>query len=363
MTNPSGQERKLRVLVQGPDIRRTRHGGVVTFVTMLLNSRLKQQYEMDWGFLEVRGRSPLHALYYCLVDTLQVHRNLKHTRYDIVHAHLSIAPTAFLKLFLYIFEKRLRGFRLIVHFHGGRFASIKRWFPIFRVALTRAEKILLLSKSQSSGFECPQLSGRIEVVPNFVHDPRPNLERRELNRMLFVGAIVKEKGILDLIRAVDAVGSSRKGFQLHICGDGPALKQAEQLVETLDLSDHISFEGFVDAEQKQNLMSRCSVLVLPSWSEGFPFVVLEAMSHGLAIVSTRVGALGEVLNDRVHGRFVDAHNPRRLGQVLDELLSQPQLQREYGDTNRMEFIERYAMDPVGVETFARIYDGVGKGSR
>ena len=346
--------RALRILVQGPDIRRSSHGGVVTLVKTLLDSRLKQEYQMKWDFLEVRGKTWIQAIYFFLRDLCRVHRNLKRNHYDLVHAHVSIAPTAFVKLFFYVLEKRLRGFRLVVHFHGGRFAAIRKWFPLFQVALNRADRILFVSDVQADEFKSRHLGNQIEVVPNFIPDFAPTLDQREPNRMVFVGRIVEEKGVFDLIRAVDRLTCDE--FQLHVCGDGPALSQAIELVEQLGLQKHIVFEGYVGQDQKRELMSRCSILVLPSWSEGFPFAILEAMSYGLAIVTTKVGALGDVLRDGINGRFVECRNPQHLSHVLGEVLEDSLLQRQYGDHNRNEFVSRYVMDPVGVETFSRIYD-------
>lgn len=115
--------------------------------------------------------------------------------------------------------------------------------------------------------------------------------------LLFVGAIRREKGILELLKAL--TGLQGTDYHLDICGTLTDPSIQTELADLLStLGDRVTLHGYVSGEKKAALFHRADILVLPSYHEGFPLVVLEALASGCAIISTAVGATPEILMEQ-----------------------------------------------------------------
>jgi glycosyltransferase involved in cell wall biosynthesis len=97
-------------------------------------------------------------------------------------------------------------------------------------------------------------------------------------------------------------------------------------------------------EQKELYLLDTDIFVLPSWSEGFPLVILEAMAAGCPVISTRVGAIPEVVLDGVTGILVEKQNPQQLAQAMITLIENPDLRRQMGQAGRKRFEEHFTFD-------------------
>lgn len=117
-------------------------------------------------------------------------------------------------------------------------------------------------------------------------------------QILFLGWLEDFKGVFDLLEAVRILRNAKIHFHLTFGGDGAALPKARQFVERHQLGDRVTFAGWVDEAAKASLLEASQIFVLPSWSEGLPNSMIEAMSAGLACVVTNVGMIPDYL---VHG--------------------------------------------------------------
>lgn len=113
--------------------------------------------------------------------------------------------------------------------------------------------------------------------------------------LLFVGRLSPEKGVADLIDIVNRVNKDGKSVSLTVIGDGPLKSLLMKKVSQLEMTNVVSFLGYVDAPSAR--MREFSALVINSITEGVPITLLEAMSEGLPIISTNVGGIHHVLGD------------------------------------------------------------------
>jgi len=121
----------------------------------------------------------------------------------------------------------------------------------------------------------------------------------------------------------------------------------------LGLKKYVQFVGRVPQVQVRPFMQQADVFVLPSLSEGFPNVILEAMTCGLPIVATRVGGIPDVIKNGVHGYLVEAKRPDEIAEKILILLQNDQLRNEISRTNVAE-VKAYAWENI-IDQLERIY--------
>ncbi len=138
-------------------------------------------------------------------------------------------------------------------------------------------------------------------------------------RLLFLGWLERDKGIFELIEACRRLASSHE-FTLDIAGEGNASAEARALVKRHELTEVIRFRGWLQGEHILRALGEADVLVLPSWAEGLPNAMVEAMAAQLAVVVTRVGAIPELICDRRSGMLVEPRNTDSLAGALAAII-------------------------------------------
>lgn len=143
-------------------------------------------------------------------------------------------------------------------------------------------------------------------------------------RLLFVGWLERDKGIFELIDACQQL--DRRGqFTLDVAGEGHASSEARALVVRHGLTEIVHFRGWLQAQDLKRALTDADVLVLPSWAEGLPNAMVEAMAACLAVVVTRVGAIPDVITDRRSGLLVEPRNTESLRRALAEIIDDTDL--------------------------------------
>jgi glycosyltransferase involved in cell wall biosynthesis len=143
-------------------------------------------------------------------------------------------------------------------------------------------------------------------------------------RLLFLGWLDREKGIFELIEACRRLANSRR-FTLDIAGEGNASAAVRALVARHDLTRVVRFRGWLNGPDLLQALSEADVLVLPSWAEGLPNAMIEAMAGRLAVVVSRVGAIPELITDRHSGLLVEPRNADDLAHALGEIIVNDEL--------------------------------------
>lgn len=251
------------------------------------------------------GHSTFNNLAYIFTQRTAVRRHLKNNHYDVVHIHTS-REFLFLKdvLLAKMINKRFH-VPVVMTIHVGAMETVFNrigWFKQKAISIMNKyiSKSIFLSKViQEEFFASGLKSDRGTVLYNFHNlTPAECLPKSEATplQLLFVGRIERDKGIVELLTALSEL--PELDFHLNICGK-LADKSIEAEVENLKvkLGDKVSFLGYVVGEDKTKLFHNSDMLILPSYHEGLPIVIMEALAVGCAIMSTRVGAIPEVLSD------------------------------------------------------------------
>ena len=195
----------------------------------------------------------------------------------------------------------------------------------------------------------------VTVIPNGVDaslfHPKPG--RNNISQtILFVGRLVPNKGPETLIQTVPLVLAQHPQAQFVMVGDGPLRVRLQKQARKLGIGHAIQFLGIrYDVPQ---LMREAALLVRPSWLEGMPLTVLEAMASAIPVVATPVGGTPEILKDGVHGFLIPVGSSVALAKAIVRLLDDRSLAKEMGRRGRELVQANYTWDAV-VEQMEHVY--------
>jgi glycosyltransferase involved in cell wall biosynthesis len=230
------------------------------------------------------------------------------------------------------------GAACLIHFYPRRCGGLnpRTMWQLFRLQSERQSRlpdyraILVASRHMYREFEHHGVSqDRLHLVPLPADDsfraataPRPNAAG---HRILFIGRLMDVKGVSYLLRAIPlAAGKLRRPLTLTIAGDGPDRRKLEDTARRLDLS--VDFPGWVDAEQKVNLLRQADLLAVPSlWPEPFGLVGVEAGGFGVPAVGFAVGGIPDWLIPGQSGELAPGDPPTVIGlaEALVRALADP----------------------------------------
>ncbi len=182
---------------------------------------------------------------------------------------------------------------------------------------------------------------------NIVHcgvDTNVSEPASESSEILFVGRLEDLKGPHDLIQAFAAIVEQDPQLNptLRFVGDGPARSSLESQVETLELGDKVFFEGYAPPNTVSQLLSKAAVFCLPSYAEGVPVSLMEAMVHSIPVVSTKVGGITELIEDGESGYLIAPGAIDELSKALTDLLSDAAKRTEMGQVGARKVVEEFS---------------------
>jgi len=232
----------------------------------------------------------------------------------------------------------LGGFTFSFSLHGpGLFFEPYRWR--LDEKLKRALFVSNIShfcRSQAMIFCAPEKWGRLHIIHCGV-DPElftPVQHDGRATRLLTVGRMASVKGMPVLLDAIKKLHTDHPGLTLTVVGDGPERKAFEQYAEQLGIGSAVDFVGYQSQAQVRERLSETDVFVLPSFAEGVPVVLMEAMAAGVPPVTTRIAGVAELIDDGESGRLVPPGDCDSLAAAIDELLNDPEKRNAYGRAGR-----------------------------
>jgi teichuronic acid biosynthesis glycosyltransferase TuaC len=220
------------------------------------------------------------------------------------------------------------GLPVVVKVHGSDLNVLPGYDSIRRVLcrkLPGADRLVAVSRPLAAKALALGVSAdRIAIVPNGVDrslfTPRDRSQaRRELSLpdgqlILFVGRLEASKGVLDLLQAFDQIASASPGLHLAVVGDGSEIARCREA--QAKWPGRVFVPGVQPLAEVARWTAACDVLTLPSWNEGTPNVVLEALASGRRVVATRVGGIPDLLGTTALGEMVSPRCPDELARAL-----------------------------------------------
>jgi glycosyltransferase involved in cell wall biosynthesis len=185
---------------------------------------------------------------------------------------------------------------------------------------------------------------RIEVIPLPAPEAKPYVQspRDGPVRFVFLGRMIPHKGVDWLLRAATRV---RADMRIELAGTGNQEPEYRALAKKLGLDGRVQFHGWLEGQSVEDLLRGARALVFPSlWHEPAGLVAFEAMTHGRAVIGSRVGGMAEMIAEGVNGLLVEPGDVDGLAGAIDRLAGDWELARRLGEAGRRIAAERYTMD-------------------
>jgi len=295
------------------------------------------------------------------------YRTIKEFKPQLIHAH-SATPDGYVGLLL----GRTFNIPVVVTLHGSDINLYpfqdRFTYLMTKQVLTKGSKIIAVSKAIKEVAQNKVAPGaQIEVVYNGVdiHKFVFSQEKRLLIRrklgicsqdiiLIFVGNIIRQKGVFEIKFAFSDLAKRYKNIHLIVVGDGPELNHLISKAKELQSFKRMHFVGRQMHKIIPDWMSAGDIFIFPSWSEGHPSVILEAMSCSLPVVATKVGGIAETVVNGKSGILIDKGDECALVNAIDELIKNDEKRITMGHVGR-QLVEQLFSWEKNVERTLEIY--------
>jgi len=329
------QHRKATILITTNPLNHA--GGVVNFHRLLFAHFRSQHHElvhhvvgsrMEHYYSPIKKRILYPFLYLHDLFGLAV-RLWRSPDIRVVQVNPSLIPVPLVRDGLVLLLAKMMRRKVVVFFRGWkapvrdhlRRHRLARW--LFRQVYGRADLAIVLAdrfRKELAEFVTPRHG--IEVTTTMYEGAAilpPTDRRGKRPRFLFLGRVSQLKGIDELLEAAESLRRQGRPFELHLVGRGDRpgrVEGYERRVQAKGLEDCVCFLGRLTGRDKFQAYADADVFVLPSWTEGCPTSVLEALGSGLFVLSTDVGALAEIIEEGRNGRFVQCRDGKDLANKM-----------------------------------------------
>ena len=314
----------MKVLMIGPA--RNVNGGISAVVNNYYKAGIDKKVHLEYlGTMEDgnklhKGKIAIKAFFLFLYKVSGV---------DVIHIHMASDTSLYRKL-PFICLAKLAGKKVILHQHGGNIEYFyysqcgpKRQ-KFIRKILQKADRFIVVAPYLKDIFKDIVEENKIIVLPNAIHVPEDFIKEYKEQNILFLGRLCKEKGIYELLDAVSNLKKEFPNLNLYL---GGVWVEDELKLKAEKSGDYIHYLGWIDKEKKDEYLRKCNIFVLPTYFEGLPMSLLEAMAYRCACVASEVGGIPQVITQGRDGILVRPKDRMSLQENLRGLLENPSLQK------------------------------------
>jgi glycosyltransferase involved in cell wall biosynthesis len=332
-------------------------GGIGRQMGYFLRAYQNTDQRLNYRVIDSRGpwflgSSPLHVISAAIFLANAIFALLRARLSSPCVAHINITGRgSTIRKIILLSVARAIGLRYVLHLHdydyakyySGRGTLLKR---LIAAVFRRAAAVIVLGRRELEVI--PQLlqleRDRVTILHNAVADPEPDLDRERVSgspcHLLFLGYLSARKGVPDLLRALGSPTLKHLRWRATLAGGGP-IDEFRNLAKDLGILEKLRFPGWLDEAGASGLCANADVLVLPSYAEGLAMSVLEGLSHGLAVVTTPVGAHSEVIEPEVSGILVPPGDVTALANALARVIEDESLRSRLASGARKRFLEAF----------------------
>lgn len=328
-------------------------GGIATVLHTLESSGFFSRWHVKHIATHQRDTSKLglKRLFTFLFAYIQTAWTLLSSRVAVAHIHMASRGSYQRKSLLIRLLKRFR-VKVVLHLHGAEFREFfenecdAQKQAHIRHTYELADKVIVLSTQWQSWVESlVNDPSKVQVIYNAVDSLQLGTERTEPGLILFLGRLGQRKGVGDLIAAFAEVKKQCPNARLALGGDGDMATFKAQVAE-LGLEQDVSFLGWISGEQKLDYLARADIYCLPSYNEGFPMGVLEAMSAQKVVVASNAGGIPDALQHQHSGLMCPAGDVKALAQLLINAIGDRGLNARLAANAKQRFEDNFSKQAV-----------------
>lgn len=331
---------KVCMIVPNADVK----GGIAAVVNGYRSNSFGTDYQISYVESYCNG-GKFQKLFKAICGYMEFIKVLCTGRPDLVHVHSSFGPSFWRKLpFIYMAD--LCKIPIINHIHGAEFESFytnasDRKKRIIKKVYGKCKVLIALSGEWKERLALIVPEENVVVIENFCIIPELNEGKKK--QILFLGEIGERKGCFDIPAIYAEILKREKNVPLLFGGDGE-IEKVKCLLEAEGVKDGVSFFGWVRGEEKDRLLKESSVFLFPSYNEGMPMALLEAMAYGLAIVTTNVGGIPKLIDHGTNGYLCEPGDIQDIAEKVSELLRDEEKREEFGNAARQKAETCYSLE-------------------
>ena len=331
-----------QVLMIGVYYKNNAPGGMAAVIQYYEKYFEKLHYISSW-----KDACKITKLYYYIkAYTICLINLIFNPKIRVIHIHTAAdnsfwRKTKFIKLAKHFNKK------VIIHVHASRFKDFyneSTQKEKIKKYLNMTDKIIVLSNSWRDWFINIGIdSTKIIVLNNIVTYPKIQQIKEDANKikMLFLGEIGKRKGVFDILTAIARNSNYYKDKIIFKIGGNKNEEQLQSFIQSNNLQSFVKFEGWIAGEKKEKLLNWADIFILPSYNEGLPIAILEAMSYHTAIISSPVGGIPEIITHNKNGILVTPGNTKEIDEAIKYCINNPQQLQCFKTTNQTIIKEFY----------------------
>ena len=341
----------------GPD--RAVHGGISALVNSYFEAGIDKKADIKYIGTMKEG-SRLKKLVVAGCAYLRFLFSLP--KYDIVHVHFA-SDNSLMRKSLFIRTAARHGKKLVLHQHGGDFKNYyaneitEKRKKYIRDTLSLANEMLVLTEGWREYFSELVPAVRVEVLPNGVltrgvAEDAPNKKNRK--KLLFLGRICADKGVKELIEAVNKLHENDSETELYVGGIYEDLSFKEMIEGA---GEHIRYIGWVSGSEKDRYLDECGIYVLPSYYEGMPVSVIEAMLHGCVVIASAVGGIPEIIEDGRDGILIEPRSSEGIKNAAQRVMDDPEYADKLSGCAVKKAKDNYSIDVI-LDRLLSVYSNI-----
>lgn len=297
------------------------------------------------------GKSGLRKWVLYLNILFKVLNQLINNKPEMVYIAMTAQGIAFYKDMIIAFLAKLFNCQLVIHFHN-KGVSLRQNKSIDNFLYKRVfskSKVILLSKHLYSDVEKYVKEDNVYYCPNGIPDSSSKKSKistdNSLVKLLFLSNLIKSKGVFELLKALKILRNKKIKFKCNFVGGIGDISSEKfyKKVKNYELQDCVFYLGKKFNQDKFDIFHSSDIFILPSYSECFPLVLLEASQFGLPIVSTNEGAIPEIINDGVNGFLVPKRDVKSLADKLLILINDENLRVKLGNEAYNKYKKEYTL--------------------
>lgn len=250
---------------------------------------------------------------------------LFHREIQIVHVHGS-SDASFWRKKLFIDVARLFRKKIVFHCHGSEFQRFANsHLHIVTKTLNKCDCVIALSESWKKWFEDTLHHKNVIVIKNVIPYPYSHPIEHDKFTLIFLGRLGKRKGIYDLLDVLSEHKDEFAGKIEFLFGGDGDVDEVLSIIKQNGIENIAKYQGWVDGSKKEKILNIADAYILPSYNEGLPISILEAMSYSLPIISTTVGGIPEVLKNRQNGFIMKPGDKAAIYKAINTMMNDKRL--------------------------------------
>lgn len=351
----------LRVVMAGP--LPPSIGGMATVIDDISRTSVARKVELvlfDTGKRTPQGRSIWQAIRTRFALWSAWWHVLAPARHTIAHIHTCSGLTYYLDG-IFAWLAKVRGANVVLHIHGARFDAFLDGLPasllwFARWIARRADCVVVLSGEWQQKMSTRLPGAKLTVIENGVAEPLQIAVEKVDGEILvlFLGNLCQRKGVWDLIACAAKLPNNVRIVLVGGEEDPGIAERVRAELAQQGLEQRVELIGPAVGEAKLRWLRQADIFVLPSYAEGVPISMLEALAAGLPAIVTPVGGIPSVLREGEHALFVTPGDQVALAEAITQLAGDANLRARIGATARLHVLKHYGVE-CSAEKYLKLY--------